>query len=179
MAYIDETVGDGSETFLCLHGQPTWSYLHRKMIPVFLKYTTLSPGLSRRVIAPDFLGFGRSDKPTQDAAYTFNFHRDALLHFIKTVNLTNITLVVQDWGGLLGLTLPIADPWRFKRLLIMNTTLATGSKPTQGFLDWRNFNNRSPDMNIGAVIARSCPHLSNTEIEAYNIPYPTKTTRQV
>jgi haloalkane dehalogenase len=84
MAYIDETVGDGSETFLCLHGQPTWSYLYRKMIPVFLKYTTLSPGLSRRVIAPDLLGFGRSDKPTQDAAYTFNFHRDALLHFIKT-----------------------------------------------------------------------------------------------
>jgi haloalkane dehalogenase len=175
MAYIDETVGDGlEETFLCLHGQPTWSYLYRKMIPVFLKYTTLNHRLSRRVIAPDLFGFGRSDKPIEDSAYTFNFHRDALLHFIRTLDLTNITLVVQDWGGMLGLTLPISDPWRFKRLIVMNTTLATGSELSQGFLDWRAFSNRSPDMNVGAVIRRSCPHLSKTEVETYNVPYPNK-----
>jgi haloalkane dehalogenase len=174
MAYIDETVRDGVETFLCLHGEPTWSYLYRKMIPLFLKYTTFKHEPSRRVVAPDLFGFGRSDKPTEDSAYTFNFHRGALLHFVKTLNLTNITLVVQDWGGILGLTLPISDSWRFKRLIVMNTTLATGSQLPQGFLDWRAFCNRSPDMNIGAVIRRSCPHLSKTEVEAYDAPYPNK-----
>lgn len=172
MAYVDESAGGGSQTFLCLHGQPTWSYLYRKMIPALLGYTTLNNTPSRRVVAPDLFGFGRSDKPSRDMDYTFNFHRDALLHFIRTLDLTNITLVVQDWGGLLGLTLPIADPARFKRLIIMNTTIGVGAKPTQGFLDWRAFCNRSPDMKIGALIARGNPHLSKAETDAYDAPYP-------
>ena len=176
MAYIDESTGeDPSDTFLCLHGQPTWSYLYRKMIPEFLTYTSiLGVAPSRRVVAPDLLGFGRSDKPTRDADYTFHFHRDALLHFITALNLTRITLVVQDWGGLLGLTLPMVMPERFKRLLVMNTALASGNAPTQGFLDWRAFNNRNPDLKIGDLMKRSCAHLSQAELEAYEAPFPDK-----
>lgn len=173
MAYIDEKKGSGEEIFLCLHGQPTWSYLYRKMIPVLLNYTTLGKATSRRVVAPDLLGFGRSDKPNQDMKYTFSFHRDALLYFVEHLNLNNITLVVQDWGGILGLTLPLADLSRYKRLIVMNTTLSIGKEPTKGFLDWKAFNNRNPDMNIGRMIGRSCRGLLNQEeCNAYDAPYP-------
>jgi len=174
MAYIDENTGDGAETFLCLHGQPTWSYLYRKMIPVLLQYTTLSKPPSRRVVAADLFGFGRSDKPSRDTDYTFDFHRGALLHFIRTLDLTNITLVVQDWGGLLGLTLPLAEPARFKRIIVMNTTIGVGAKPTQGFLDWRAYAIQSPDLKIGRLIGRGNPHLSKAELDAYDAPYPDK-----
>ena len=173
MAYIDEKTGDGGvETFLCLHGQPTWSYLYRKMIPVLLNFTTFDQNPSRRVIAPDLLGFGRSDKPTRDPDYTFNFHRDALLHLVRTLDLTNVTLVVQDWGGLLGLTLPMADPSRYKRLLVMNTALATGGRASKGFMEWRAFNNRNPDLKIGELMKRGCKHLSKAETDAYDAPFP-------
>ena len=110
--YLDEGPKDAKEVFLCLHGEPTWSYLYRRMIPVFSKH-----GI--RVIAPDLIGFGRSDKPTDENIYTFKFHRDYLLAFIEKLDLKNVTLVCQDWGGLLGLTLPMEYPERFKRLLIM------------------------------------------------------------
>lgn len=179
MAYIDEasTTASGSskvETFLCLHGQPTWSYLYRKLIPVLLNYTTLSPGNKprRRVVAPDLIGFGRSDKPTRDADYTLAFHRNALLHLVESLALTNITLVVQDWGGLLGLTLPLESPGRFKRLIVMNTTLAVGHAPSQGFIDWRAFSNKNPDMKIGELMRRSCKHLTPVEAGAYDAPFP-------
>jgi haloalkane dehalogenase len=179
MAYIDVSAGmltDQTETFLCLHGQPTWSYLYRKMIPTFLHHTTTSSTPPRRVVAPDMFGFGRSDKPTRDADYTFTFHRDSLLHFVEAMDLKNITLVVQDWGGILGLTLPIAAPSRYKRLIVMNTSLSTGQKPTQGFLDWKAFNNRTPDMKVGEMIGRACKSipLSKAEWEAYDAPYPNK-----
>src|SRR5262249_41762524 len=122
-------------TWLCLHGQPTWSYLYRRMIPVFA-------AAGDRVVAPDFLGFGRSDKPTAEPVYTFDFHREALLDVITTLDLPNIVLVVQDWGGLIGLTLPLAAPERFRSLLAMNTTLGTGDQPLgKGFLAWRDFSN--------------------------------------
>lgn len=176
MAYVDESNGTDNdpETFLCLHGQPTWSFLYRRIIPVFLTYTTSSSSKppSRRVVAPDLFGFGRSDKPSRDEDYTFNCHRESLLHLIRELDLRNITLVVQDWGGLLGLTLPLTEPSRFKRLIVMNTTLAEGSPPTQGFLNWRDFANRSPHMNIGQLMARSTPHLSKAEVGAYDAPFP-------
>ena len=92
--YIDEGPSDADSVFLCLHGQPSWSYLYRKMIPVFVKS-------GARVIAPDWLGFGRSDKPVDDDVYTYNFHRNMLIAFIEALDLTNITLVCQDWGCLL------------------------------------------------------------------------------
>ena len=118
--YIEAGRPDLSGVWLCLHGQPTWSYLYRRMIPVF--------AAAGRVIAPDFLGFGRSDKPTDEAAYTFDFHRDSLLELIEALDLRNITLVVQDWGGLIGLSLPMAAPGRFRSLLVMNTALGTGDE---------------------------------------------------
>ena len=123
MHYLDEGPRDAGQVFLCLHGQPTWSYLYRRMIPVLL-------GSGARVVAPDFFGFGRSDKPVDDAWYTFTRHRDSLQAFVRALDLSNITLVCQDWGGILGLTLPMDDPQRFTRLLVMNTALATGTAVT-------------------------------------------------
>lgn len=162
--YLDEGPGAAEHTFLCLHGEPTWSYLYRKMIPVFTK-------AGGRVIAPDWLGFGRSDKPVDDDVYGFHFHRDMMLAFIKRLDLTNITLVVQDWGGLLGLTLPMEMPDRFSRLIIMNTALATGTKPSDGFMDWRAFVAANPDLAVGALMKRAA-HLSDEEAAAYDAPFP-------
>lgn len=106
--YLDVGSQDAERTFLCLHGEPTWSYLYRKMIPVILES-------GARVVAPDLFGFGRSDKPVDDSTYTFHFHRDTILRLIERLALQNMTLVVQDWGGTLGLTLPV-DPGFRSRL---------------------------------------------------------------
>lgn len=171
MHYIDvpPTGASNGRTALCLHGQPTWSYLYRKMIP----------GLTAagyRVIAPDMFGFGRSDKPREEAVYTFNFHRDSLIAFIESLDIQRITLVCQDWGGLLGLTIPMDMPDRFEALLVMNTALGTGDGPlTQGFLDWRAWNNKNPDMPIAALMKRSTPILSDAEAAAYEAPFPDAT----
>jgi pimeloyl-ACP methyl ester carboxylesterase len=162
--YLEE--GDGDRTFLCLHGEPTWSYLYRRMIPHFV-------ASGARAVAPDLVGFGRSDKPEDEATYTFDFHRDFLLSFIEDKGLKNITLVVQDWGGLLGLTLPMELPGRFERLLLMNTTLATGDAPLPaGFVAWRAYANAHPDLDCGKLLARACPHLSEAEAAAYDAPFP-------
>lgn len=164
--YIDEGPRDARRTWLCLHGQPTWSYLYRRMIPVFAS-------AGDRVVAPDFPGFGRSDKPLDDAVYTFDFHRTALVELIEALDLHDIRLVVQDWGGLIGLTLPMAMPERFAGLLAMNTTLGTGDAPLgEGFLAWRSFSNRNPDMDIARLMQRACPHLDAAEAAAYAAPYP-------
>jgi pimeloyl-ACP methyl ester carboxylesterase len=162
--YVDE--GAGSEVFLCLHGEPTWSYLYRRMIPPFV-------ASGARVVAPDFIGFGRSDKPEDEALYTFDFHRSFLLELVEMLDLRNITLVVQDWGGLLGLTLPMEMPERFARLLVMNTTLGTGDVPlSEGFLAWRAYVAKNPDLACGKLLARTCPHLSAAEAAAYDAPFP-------
>jgi len=163
--YIDENAGATGPVFLCLHGEPTWSYLYRRMIPVFA-------ATGARVVAPDFFGFGRSDKPVEDATYTFSFHRQTLLAFIERMDLRNITLVVQDWGGLLGLTLPMAMPERFSRLIVMNTTLATGETPGPGFDAWKAYAAANPDLPVGALMKRSTPHLTAAEVAAYDAPYP-------
>ena len=169
--YVDERPAKPSrepQTFLCLHGEPTWAYLYRKMIPVFI-------GAGHRAVAPDFFGFGRSDKPVADAVYTFDFHRNMLLRFIERLDLQNITLVVQDWGGLLGLTLPVEMPRRFKRLLVMNTTLATGASPGPGFDGWKAYVKANPDLNVAALMRRGTPVLSEQEAEAYGAPFPDAT----
>lgn len=162
--YLDEGK-PGGHVFLCLHGEPTWAYLYRKMIPVFT-------GAGHRVVAPDFFGFGRSDKPVDDAVYTFGFHRTMLLKFIERLDLKNITLVVQDWGGLLGLTLPTDMPARFARLLVMNTTLAVGESPGAGFDGWKAYVKANPDLKVGALMKRSSPILSDAEAAAYDAPFP-------
>jgi len=162
--YVDEGVGE--KVFLCLHGEPTWSYLYRRMIPPFV-------ASGARVVAPDFIGFGRSDKPEDEAMYTFDFHRAFLINLVEKLNLKNITLVVQDWGGLLGLTLPMEMPERFARLLVMNTTLGTGDVPlSEGFLAWRAYVAKNPDLACGKLLARTCPHLSAAEAAAYDAPFP-------
>jgi haloalkane dehalogenase/tRNA(adenine34) deaminase len=167
--YLDEGPRQAARTWLCLHGQPTWNYLYRRMIPVFA-------AAGDRVVAPDFLGFGRSDKPVDEAAYTFDFHRDSLLRLVEALDLRNIVLVVQDWGGLIGLTLPMAAPERYASLLVMNTTLGTGDQPLgDGFLAWRAFSNKNPDMDVAGLMRRACPHLSDAEAAAYAAPYPDAT----
>ena len=162
--YLDE--GRGDRVFLCLHGQPTWCYLYRRMIAPLVS-------AGARVVAPDFIGFGRSDKPQDEALYTFDFHRRFLLDFIERTDLRNITLVVQDWGGLLGLTLPMEMPERITRLLIMNTTLATGDAPLpDGFLAWRAYANKHPDLDCGKLLGRACPQLGAAEAAGYDAPFP-------
>ena len=162
--YVDQ--GQGERTFLCLHGEPTWSYLYRRMIPPFL-------ATGARVVAPDFIGFGRSDKPVEESFYSFDMHRAFLLEFIERLDLSRITLVVQDWGGLLGLTLPMEMPERFERLLAMNTALGTGDVPlSEGFIAWRAYVNKTPDLPCGKLMQRTCPHLTAEEAAAYDAPYP-------
>ena len=163
--YLDEGPADAEHTFLCLHGEPTWSYLYRKMIPVFTE-------AGGRVIAPDLLGFGRSDKPTDDAVYTFNFHREYLLAFLRALDLRGVTLVCQDWGGLLGLTLPVDEPERFSRLIVMNTAIATGVNPGPGFEAWKAFNAANPDLDIAGLMQNSVDGLSDAEAAAYAAPFP-------
>lgn len=166
MHYVDEGAHGGQDTFLCLHGQPTWGYLYRRMIPVFA-------AAGARVVGPDLFGFGRSDKPADERWYTFTRHRDALVAFVERLDLRHVTLLVQDWGGLLGLTLPMDLPRRFERLLVMNTTLGTGDVPlSEGFLAWRTWANKNPDMDIFKLMKRACPHVSDGEAAAYAAPYP-------
>jgi haloalkane dehalogenase len=163
--YVDVGPKEAEHTFLCLHGEPTWAYLYRHMIPVFLES-------GARVVAPDFFGFGRSDKPVNEATYSFHFHRNYLLRLIERLDLNNITLVCQDWGGLLGLTLPVDMPERFSRLLVMNTTIATGTPAGPGFDAWRAYCAKTPDLPIGGLLGRSTPHLTPREIAAYDAPFP-------
>jgi tRNA(adenine34) deaminase len=166
MHYLDEGPPAADLTYLCLHGNPAWSYLYRKMIPVFLE-------AGHRVVAPDLIGFGRSDKPKKESAHTFAFHRQTLLELIERLDLKRVVLVVQDWGGLLGLTLPMSMPSRFCGLLAMNTMLATGDAPlSPGFLAWREMCAKNPGFDIARLFARGNPHLSAQECAAYASPFP-------
>jgi haloalkane dehalogenase len=172
--YVDE--GEG-EVALCLHGEPSWSYLYRKMIP------RLSAG--HRVIAPDFIGFGRSDKYAEVSEYTYAMHRDTIMGLIEALDLHNITIVVQDWGGLIGLRVVSLMPERFARLVIMNTGLPTGDGPLPlGFLVWRNFAESAADLPVGEILAGGFLHLDEdhpmgkgqgmaAEVKAaYDAPFP-------
>ncbi len=166
MHYLDEGPGDAPITWLCLHGNPAWSYLYRKMIPVFL-------GAGHRVVAPDMIGFGKSDKPKKDAAHSFSWHRQTLLELVEWLDLQRVVLVVQDWGGLLGLTLPMAAPHRYAGLLAMNTMLATGESPlTPGFLAWRAMCAKNPEFDVARLFARGNPQMSDAECAAYMAPFP-------
>ncbi len=164
MHYVDEGNADADVTFLCIHGEPSWSYLFRKMIPVFTK--------AHRAIAVDMFGFGRSDKPVDDDVYTYHFHRNALLAFVEKMNLNNVCLVVQDWGGLLGLTLPLDAPEKYTRLIVMNTGLPGGEEAPEGFGAWRAFNRANPDLAVGKLMKQATPILTNAEVAAYDAPFP-------
>jgi haloalkane dehalogenase len=163
MHYIDEGSGD---PILCIHGEPSWSYLYRKMVPPLSKVG--------RVIAVDLIGFGRSDKPVGKESYTYALHHDALVTLIKQLNLKRITLVCQDWGGLLGLPIATEMPDRFSRLVIMNTGLPTSGKPlSPAFMAWKAFATRSNDLAVGQVLQNATvSDLSPEVVAAYDAPYP-------
>ena len=168
MHVLDEGDPKAPLTWLCLHGNPAWSYLYRKMIPVWL-------AAGHRVVAPDLIGFGKSDKPKKDSFHHFETHRQSLLDLIERLDLQRVVLVVQDWGGLLGLTLPMAAPERYKGLLVMNTTLATGDVPlSDGFVAWRDWCQSQPLFDVGKLFARGNRHMTPQETAAYNAPFPDK-----
>ncbi|MDX1995601.1 MAG: haloalkane dehalogenase [bacterium] len=165
--YVDD--GSGSEVVLCLHGEPSWSYLYRHMIPPLAE--------KHRVVAPDLIGFGRSDKFTELDEYSIQMHHDMLVSFIEALDLRRITLVCQDWGGILGLPIATELPDRFARLVIMNTGLPTGDgKMSEGFMQWRNFAERvGRTMLVDKLFEMSMANPANLLPEvaaAYEAPFP-------
>jgi len=168
MHYVE--AGAGSPVLL-LHGEPTWSYLYRKMIPAL--------ATRHRVLAPDYFGFGRSDKPLDAAFYTFDRHCAAMHGFIRALDLKEITVVVQDWGGPIGLRVAVEAPERFSRLVILNTGLFTGESPGPGFMRWRAFAERAGlDLPIGRVIQSACFRPPTPSVlQAYEAPFPTRESK--
>lgn len=161
--YLDE--GEG-EIILCLHGEPTWSYLYRKMIaPLKKEY---------RVIAPDFFGFGRSDKFTRVKDYSFYLHYRTLTKFIERGGFRDITLVVQDWGGLIGLSVLGKHPEWFKRVVIMNTSLPIGNRPMPfSFRVWRAFSKYWPNFPIKNVMKWGTYRTPQPQVlQGYEAPFP-------
>ncbi len=166
MHWVEAGPVDG-EVVLCLHGEPSWSYLYRKMLPRFA-------AAGYRALAPDLIGFGRSDKPTERSDYTYQRHIDWLKSWMDAIGLADINLVCQDWGGLLGLRIAAEDPDRFRRIATANTTLPTGDQPmSEAFLSWQEYSQKTPNFAIGAIIQRATvSELSDEVIAAYDAPFP-------
>lgn len=170
--YVDENP-KGSEPILLLHGEPSWSFLYRKMIPIFVE-------AGYRAVVPDLVGFGRSDKPADRNDYTYQRHVDWMQTWLDKVDLNGITLFGQDWGGLIGLRLVAGNPARFARVVVANTGLPTGDAPiSEAFLNWRKFSQESPKFDIGAIISMgSQTTLSEEVLAAYNAPFPDDTYKE-
>jgi len=165
MAYIDEGPRDGA-TVLLLHGEPSWSYLYRHMIPALV-------ASGHRVLAPDLIGFGRSDKPADRNDYTYERHVAWLSQWFTAMDTTDVTLFCQDWGGLLGLRLVAAFPERFAGVVVANTGLPIGTLASEGFLQWLAFSQSTPDLPIGQIVNMGTARdLSATEVAAYDAPFP-------
>ena len=166
MHYLDEGPSD-ADPVLVMHGEPTWCYLYRHMIPIF----TLA---GHRVLAPDLIGFGRSDKPTERSDYTYQRHVDWMTEWLEKINLKKITLVCQDWGGLIGLRLLASMPERFARVVVANTALPTGDRPLgAAFHSWRDVSQSVPDFNSGRIVYNgTMSKITPAEVEAYNAPFP-------
>ncbi len=168
MHYVDEGDARAPEavTFLLLHGHPTWGYLYRKLIPDMV-------GEGHRVVAPDLPGFGRSDKPASLEAYSFAGLRDALQALVEQLNLADIVLVVHEWGGTLGLTLPHVMPERFVGAVCFNTWLASGGRALpQGYRNWLSTARSETDLNVRSLMARTNRILTLAECNAYHAPFP-------
>jgi haloalkane dehalogenase len=170
--YLDEGPSDG-ETVLLLHGEPSWSYLYRKMIPVLA-----AAGL--RVVAIDLVGFGRSDKPAHRDDYTYKAHVDWTWAAIDALGLDAITLVGQDWGGLIGLRLVGEHPERFARVVAANTFLPTGDRPPgEAFLAWQRYSQDTPELQVGRIVHGGCvTDLPADVVAAYDAPFPDDTYKQ-
>jgi len=166
MHYVDEGPR-GAAPVLLLHGEPSWSYLYRKMIPVLA-----SAGL--RAIAPDLIGFGRSDKPTRREAYTYQRHVDWVRGFVLGLDLRDLTLVCQDWGGLIGLRLVAEEGDRFARVVAANTFLPTGDLPPgPAFLAWQKYSQETPHFHVGGIVKGGCvKELAPDVVAAYDAPFP-------
>ena len=164
--YVDQGSSDAPPVLL-LHGEPSWSYLYRKMIPVFV-----DAGL--RAIAVDLVGFGRSDKPAEGADYTYQRHVDWMKSAIEQIDLRDITLFCQDWGGLIGLRLVAEDPDRFARVVASNTFLPTGDQPLgESFHAWQKASQEMPVFDVGRIVARGCAtDLAPDVVAAYDAPFP-------
>lgn len=165
--YLDEGPRDAAPVLL-LHGEPSWSYLHRHMVPPLV-------AAGHRVIVPDQVGFGRSDKPSEQGDYSYARHVEWMSSLIfGALDLTDITFFGQDWGGLIGLRLVAAQPDRFARVAVGNTGLPTGDRPpSEAFLAWQEFSQTAPVFPIGAIInGGTVTELSAEVIAAYDAPYP-------
>jgi haloalkane dehalogenase len=161
--YVDE--GEG-EPVVCFHGEPTWSYLYRKMLPPLV-------ASGRRVICPDYAGFGRSDKPTDQDWYTYDRHVDLVTRLLAELDVQGVTAVVQDWGGPIGLRWAVENPERVARLVILNTGLFTG-RVSKGFMAWRDFAERNPDLPVGMVVGgATASDVPGDVVAAYEAPFPT------
>jgi len=165
MAYVDEGPRDGQPVLL-LHGEPSWSYLYRHMIPALA-------AAGHRVLAPDLIGFGRSDKPADRADYTYERHVAWLSQWFTGLGLQDVTLFCQDWGGLLGLRLVAAYPERFAGVVVANTGLPIGTGFSEGFTQWLAFSQSTPDLPIGRIVDMGTARtLSADEVAAYDAPFP-------
>ena len=165
MAYVDEGPRDGAPVLL-LHGEPSWSYLYRHIIAGLV-----SSG--HRVLAPDLVGFGRSDKPADRNDYTYERHVSWLSQWFTDMDLRNVTLFCQDWGGLLGLRLVAAFPERFAGVVVANTGLPIGTAFSEGFAQWLAFSQSTEDLPIGVIVNMgTARELSADEVAAYDAPFP-------
>lgn len=161
--YVDEGSGDPVVLF---HGEPTWAYLYRKMIPPL--------AAQHRVVSPDFAGFGRSDKPTDRSFYTFDRHFELVSGLLEQLDLDRVTVVVQDWGGPIGLRWAVENSEQVARLVIMNTALFTAAKkPAEAFMAWRSFAEANPDLPIGFVLQSATKSdLPQQVLDGYEAPFP-------
>jgi len=166
MHYVDEGPRRAAPV-LMLHGEPSWSFLYRKMIPIVT-------AAGHRAVAPDLLGFGRSDKPVRRADYTYQAHVDWMTSFLEQTDLRGITLVCQDWGGLIGLRLVAEHPARFARVVAANTSLPTGDREIgPAFMAWRKFSQDTPDFPVGTIVSGGCAKpVAADVIAAYDAPFP-------
>jgi haloalkane dehalogenase len=163
MHYLDEGEGD---PVVCFHGEPTWAYLYRRMLPVLT-------GAGMRVVCPDYPGFGRSDKPTARRWYTYDRHVEHVSGLLASLDLRDATVVVQDWGGPIGLRWAVENAERVARLVILNTGLFTG-RVSKGFMAWRDFAERNPDLPVGFVLqSATATELPGDVVAAYEAPFPT------
>jgi haloalkane dehalogenase len=166
--FVDEGPRDAAPILL-MHGEPTWSYLYRNFIPPLV-------AKGHRVVAPDLIGFGKSDKPADRADYSYERHVAWMSEWLVELDLQNITLFCQDWGGLIGLRLVAAFPDRFARLVISNTYLPAGESISPGFDAWRAFSQATPEFKTGRIVNGGCiRELNAAEIAAYDAPYPDAT----
>jgi haloalkane dehalogenase len=165
--YVDEGRGD---PVVCFHGEPTWAYLYRRMLPPLVE-------AGQRVICPDYPGFGRSDKPTDRRWYSYDRHVEHVTALLASLDLSEATVVVQDWGGPIGLRWAVENAERVARLVILNTGVFTG-RVSKGFMAWRDFVERNPDLPVGFVIqSATTSELSDEILAAYEAPFPNQESK--